>query len=222
MHTSYFITGTDTEIGKTYATASLAASLKQQHPHLRLAVRKPIASGAIQNTKGDWVSEDALRLQDASGSTEPLETINPYLFEAPISPERAIRQAGQNIFIRDLAQACQTNNADVTLVEGAGGFCSPLALGGTNADLAEQLQAPVILIVGNRLGCLNHAYLTLEAIERRGLSVAVIIMNDLSDQADRENLNDLRQATHIPCLHLPYQPQQNWQILPNLKDFLPL
>lgn len=216
-----FITGTDTEVGKTFVSASLLHSFKTHYPHLQLTPRKPIASGCIWQAD-QLVSEDALSLQQAAQSTESLATICPYQFEPAISPERAIRQAGLTINIQDLTQTCQNGQGDLLLVEGAGGFYSPLARDGTNADLAKQLGMGVILVVGNRLGCINHFLLTQAAIQAQELELVAVVVNDITDQADPNNLDDLQQHCRnqkLPCLHLAFQKhssakQGSWPIIP--------
>lgn len=221
MKPSFFITGTDTEIGKTYATACIAHTLKQVLPEQKVNVRKPIASGAIQiNNK--WVSEDALILQKASQTQDELSTINPYLFKEPISPERAIKQNQNAIYIQDLKSACKLKSDALTLIEGAGGFYSPLALDGNNGDLAQQLKLPVILVVGNRLGCINHALLTIEAIQRKALDIALVIINDVSESADSNNIQDIARLSQMPCAHLSYQADGKLQTIANLQNLLNL
>lgn len=207
MASSFFITGTDTEIGKTFVTSSLAHTLKTLHPNWQITPRKPIASGAIWQD-GELVSEDALHLHSASQSDETLEQICPHLFEAAISPERAIRQAGLSLTIDDMLKASEVTDGNVTLVEGAGGFYSPLALDGRNAELAIKLGHPVILVVGNRLGCINHALLSIEAIQQQGLALALVVINDIHPDSDKDNMIDLQtrlDALNIAHYHVPFQ-----------------
>lgn len=206
----FFITGTDTEIGKTHISCALARGFRQQG--LTVIPRKPIASGCIWQ-QGQLVSEDALELKIASASQEALSKICPYQFEAAISPARAIKQAGKNILINDLAQACQTESEGLVLIEGAGGFHSPIALDGLNADLAEQLALPIILVVGNRLGCINHALLSIEAIKARQLKLYSIIINDLSPEADPDNAKDLQSLCDYPVLSSPYSTHTELNLL---------
>jgi dethiobiotin synthetase len=201
----FFITGTDTEIGKSFVASCIAQGLVQQG--IRVAPRKPVASGCIMQADGSLLSEDAMQLKQASQSDEPLAQICRYQFEPAISPARAIQQSQCMISIQDLVQASEVNAGDFALVEGAGGFYSPLASDGLNADLAQQLNYPIILVVGNRLGCLNHALLTIEAIERRGLQLHRIVLNDLCKEADPDNLNDLKQLTDYPVVHQAFQAE---------------
>ncbi|WP_178861977.1 dethiobiotin synthase [Thiomicrorhabdus cannonii] len=201
----FFITGTDTDVGKTYAAACIALTLRQHG--IPVSPRKPVASGCIRQDDQRLLCGDARILQHACGSKESLETICRYQFSPPISPQRAIQQAGLFISTADLVTACTPAPDHFALVEGAGGFYSPLSSDGLNADLAVQLNYPVILVVGNKLGCLNHALLTLEAIYRRSLTAHSVILNDVSADADNDNYYDLKRLIapyELPCYHLRY------------------
>lgn len=217
----FFITGTDTEIGKTYAACCLALSFKQRFPDIRIFPRKPIASGAIRR-QGKLISEDAELLKYAAGSDETHDQICPYAFEAAISPQRAIQQANQKITISDLTAACQTPAKGLALVEGAGGFYSPLALDGLNKDLAIALNYPVILVVGNRLGCINQTLLTVEAIEAQKLTLVAIIVNDCHSKADVNNYLDITKLAQQPVIHLSYQNEGRLQSINQLDHFFEL
>lgn len=173
----FFITGTDTDVGKTYTSGCLAMTLAQQG--LTVSPRKPIASGCIRQTDGSLLSEDALFLQRATQTDERLEHICPFQFEAPLSPHTAIKQAKLTINIEDLVTACAVPKNRFALVEGAGGFYSPLALDGLNKDLAIALGYPVILVVANRLGCINQTLLSIAAIEQAGLQLHSVIINQV-------------------------------------------
>lgn len=201
----FFITGTDTDIGKTFVSCTVAQYLLEKQPGLTISPRKPIASGALRDHNGELYSEDAVQLHQACKSQEPLNTVCPYLLEPAISPARAIQQAKQTITIHDLVLACKVPQQTVAFVEGAGGIYSPLASDGLNIDLAKKLGYPVILVVGNRLGCLNHALLSIAAIENARLEIAHIFVNNLSDQADSENITDLQSLTTHPVSLVPYQ-----------------
>lgn len=190
----FFITGTDTEIGKTFISCQIIQQLKSQG--ISVAPRKPIASGCILQG-GKLVPEDAVLLRAAAGCVESLEIICPNCFAPAVSPARAIKLAepGLVVDIATLVAACQVPVGKFALVEGAGGFLSPIASDGLNADLAVALGLPVILVVGNRLGCINHALLSIEAIENRGLKIERIILNNLSPDADLGNLEELQALT---------------------------
>lgn len=170
MSRTLFVTGTDTGVGKTRVSCALLRAFRQRG--LRAVGMKPVAAGAIDTPAGPR-SEDALALLDA-GSPAAYEMVNPYLLAPPIAPHIAAAQAGVSIdFERILARhAALARDHDPVVVEGAGGFLVPLGPDRDFADLAVALGAPVLLVVGLRLGCLNHALLTAEAMQRRGLQVA--------------------------------------------------
>ena len=214
----FFITGTDTDVGKTFATGCIGLSLIKQG--FEVAPRKPIASGCIPQADDSLLSEDALFIQQACLSNEPLKTICPHTFEPAISPQRALFKAKQNITTHDLTLACHTPNSHFALIEGAGGFYSPLAIDGLNVDLAQALNHPVILVVGNKLGCINHARLTIEAIKAANLPLHSVIVNDTDPTADKDNLIDIQallKADAIPCYHLAYSENFTAQAIPGFQ-----
>ncbi len=192
-----FITGTDTDVGKTYVTSLLAQQL--QGVGLSVSTRKPVASGCAQGCI------DAEILAQATG--EDSYVVCPYRFAPAISPERAIRLVGQIITLADCAAVCN-NSAHFTLVEGAGGWLSPLCSDGDNADLAQRLALPVLLVASNRLGCINQTRLTLQAIEQRGLTCIAIVLNDTQQHADAENLVDLQARVNVPIFSLGFEENQ--------------
>lgn len=210
-----FITGTDTDVGKTYISACLAATLVTHG--ITVAPRKPISSGCIRQPNGDLLSTDALALQRAAKSLEPLEVIGRYTLEPAISPHLALAQAGLNITIDDLYQACSVPNNYFALVEGAGGFYSPMASDGFNKTLAIRLGYPVILVVGNQLGCINHTLLTLEAIEASGLTLLAILVNHLQPVDFSQGL---AKFTHCPIFSVAYNPSLTPVALPEIANLL--
>jgi dethiobiotin synthetase len=193
-----FITGTDTGVGKTLVTTALL------HAFASLGVRavgmKPVAAGAEQ-VDGVWVNEDVALIRAASGVDAPAELINPYLFRDPIAPHIAAERKGVAIDIPRIAAACDAlaSLAEVVVVEGVGGFRVPLSPTTDTADLASRLGLPIILVVGMRLGCINHALLTAEAIAARGLVLAGWVANQREPgmAAYDENLASL--ATRLPA-----------------------
>ncbi len=207
----FFITGTDTEIGKTHIACCIAQGLIQQG--IQVSPRKPIASGCVRQSNGSLLADDAVRLQRASLSSDPLDTICRYRFEPAISPARASQQMCPTLDLAQLCQACQIEDGQFALIEGAGGFLSPLSHDALNADLAKALGYPLILVVGNRLGCLNHALLTIEAIEARGLNLHTLVMNDLSQDSDLDNLHDLCRLSGYPIAYQPFNPQGHFSPL---------
>lgn len=211
----FFVTGTDTEIGKTFVTCALLHSLRQ-HGHSALGM-KPVAAG-VSPIGTEIINEDVALLRAAGQAREnasiPLHWLNPYSLQEPIAPHIAARHEGVSFDFAQIQQhyALLSQHADYVLVEGAGGFCVPLDDQQTLADLAVALQLPVILVVGLRLGCINHALLTAEAIRQRGLTLAGWVGNRVDPTMLRpeENIQALQQRLNAPCLgivpplhHLP-------------------
>ena len=198
---SYFVTGTDTGVGKTLVSAALLHALALRHE--RVVGMKPIAAGSIRHGEG-WASEDALALRAASTIEVPAELDNPLLLPDPLSPHIAAERAGVRIDIAELVRRYRllAQRADAVVVEGAGGFHVPLSASKTGADLAQALALPVVLVVGLRLGCLNHAALTAEAIQARGLTLAGWVANriDPAMQAQDDNIAWLQRRLAAPLL----------------------
>jgi dethiobiotin synthetase len=202
MAQSYFVIGTDTNVGKTY----VASALVQHFAALGIKTvgMKPVASGCEFNEKNELINEDVTALISASNISATLDLINPYRFAPAIAPHIAAEQAGVQIDLNVIQQAYAqlVGMADVVVVEGAGGFCVPLNSTQTLADLAVLLNIPMILVVGIRLGCINHALLTVEAIQTRGLRLAGWIANEIEPNFAMfdENLSSLQQRIAAPCL----------------------
>ena len=177
----FFITGTDTEIGKTFVSALLIKEFAAKG--YKTVGMKPVASGAHM-VDGMLQNEDALALMKASNIEVDYKTVNPYTFEPAVSPHIAAEQAGIDVKCDVIKEQYEKLNkqADVVVVEGVGGWYAPISCHTTVADLAEVLQLPIILVVGLRLGCLNHALLTAQALRQSGLKVAGWIANRV--QAD--------------------------------------
>ena len=198
---AWFITGTDTEIGKTYSTCALLHAARAQG--LTALGMKPVAAGA-EMVSGERLNEDVAALR-AAGSFDPgLGLLNPWCLATPIAPHIAAAEEGVRIApgpIIDVLAALR-QRAEVVLVEGVGGFRVPLADDYDSADLATELALPVILVVGLRLGCINHALLTVEAIERRGLKLAGWIGNRIDPQMLRaaQNIDSLCERIPAPLL----------------------
>lgn len=190
----YFITGSDTDVGKTYIGCELIRQLRAQHQIIE--VRKPAESGCVVDESGQLVPADANKLSAANNHQQDIERIAPYRFEAALAPHRAAKLEGQNLELTDLIDACSLDDSNnLLLVEGAGGFYSPLAEGALNADLASALQLPLIIVVNDRIGAVNQALMTIQAIESRHLTVAAVIMNqaEAEHEANMDNAADLRQ-----------------------------
>jgi dethiobiotin synthetase len=204
---SLFVTGTDTGVGKTLVSAALLHALSKHHA--RVVGMKPVAAGT-QCINGVPANDDVLALRAASSLAVPPELDNPVLLPDPVSPHIAAARAGVQIGIAHLV-ACHrvlATLADAVVVEGAGGFQVPLSATETGADLAQALGLPVVLVVGLRLGCLNHALLTAEAIRARGLTLAGWVANhvDPAMLAQEDNIAFLRQRLQAPLIaSIPHQ-----------------
>lgn len=201
MVAKYFISGTDTDVGKTFIASALLAGAKAQG-YSTLGM-KPIAAGCEETAAG-LQNEDALKLQQNSSIELPYQQINPVVLKPAIAPHIALQEAGRRINISQLAGFCRgvlMKKADLTLIEGAGGWRVPLNARETLADLAKELQLPVILVVGLRLGCINHAILTAEAIQRDGVSLAGWVGNTVDPDMPRlnENIETLNAVISAPC-----------------------
>ncbi|MFG0382233.1 dethiobiotin synthase [Pseudomonas sp. zbq_18] len=202
MSQAYFVTGTDTEIGKTTIAAGLLHAARQAG--LSTAAAKPVASGCMQTAEG-LRNDDALALLGECSLPLTYAEVNPFAFEPAIAPHLAAREAGVQLDVAGLLPAVRhivAKGADFTLVEGAGGWRVPLAGQESLSDLARALGLPVILVVGVRLGCINHAVLTAEAIRRDGLHLAGWVANIVDPQTSRlqDNLVTLAERLNAPCL----------------------
>lgn len=207
MKKGFFITGTDTDVGKTHFSVALVHALRAQGK--TVAVMKPIASGGNYDS-GELRNEDAQQLLDACGLDIPYELVNPYIFEAPVAPHIAAAENNIQISIPYIIDAYLqlVEHADVVVVEGVGGWQVPLntvetpSQHSTLEDLAKQLKLPVIMVVGMRLGCLNHALLTANAIEQSRLKFHGWIANTLEEEMRRysENIDTLKSLIKAPLL----------------------
>ena len=199
----YFVAGTDTGVGKTLVAAALLHLAGERG--LRTAALKPVAAGSDERG-GKRVNEDGLLLQLASNSHQTYEPVNPVALAAAIAPHIAAAQEGQGLSVAQLVDRCrpvlERADVDLLVVEGAGGWLVPLNDDETLADLAAVLRLPVVLVVGMKLGCLNHALLTCGEICRRGLTLAGWVGSCIDPQMAvlEENLDTLRQRIDAPCL----------------------
>ena len=191
-----FITGTDTEVGKTVIARLIVRSLVASG--VRVAVMKPVAAGGFMTTDG-LRNEDALGLLADSNVELPYDTVNPYCLAAPVSPHLAARDTGTTIELPRIRERFGTLQAaaDCVIVEGAGGWLAPLNDSEFIADLAAALALPVLLVVGLRLGCLNHALLTVAAIRQRRLVLAGWIANQIDPDFARVPDNLATLGLHI-------------------------
>jgi dethiobiotin synthetase len=204
MQKGYFITGTDTGVGKTLVSQALLYSLRQAHP--RVAGFKPVASGCEMTPHG-LRNRDALALQQASSIPLDYTTVNPYAFAPAVAPHLAAEAIGVRIDCARIEAGIDAVAADRIVVEGVGGWLVPLNAHETVADLAVRLGLPVVLVVGLRLGCLNHALLTVESMRGRGVRIAGWVANpiDPAFAFPDENLATLEVRLGMPLLaRLPW------------------
>ncbi len=215
-----FITGTGTEVGKTFVGVAIARALTQRK--IKVIPKKPIESGCPEQD-GELVPQDASALKKAADYQGSLSDVCPYRFEAPISPVRAAHLANKIVSTEQLVNICQQGSEEgFVLVEGAGGFYSPLTENGLNADLAVALQLPVLLVASDKLGALNQVLLNVEAIQMRGLQIAAVVLNAVdNDQNEHmDNTADLRERLDCPVFSNPYSREGDAQLPEALIDLL--
>lgn len=197
----YFITGTDTEIGKTFVTAALLRAFAQQG--MRTLGMKPIAAGA-EIIDGVWHNEDVDQLIEAANVKAPQEIVVPYLMHTPAAPHIVAKLENVQIDVQHIAACYQEARelVDVVLVEGVGGYVVPLNDTVSTVDMAQALNLPVILVVGMRLGCINHALLTAQAIQASDMRLAGWVANTVDAEMKffEENVQALKQRLPAPCL----------------------
>ncbi len=198
----FFIAGTDTDVGKTLVAAGLLAAAKKKA--LSTVAIKPLAAGCEQTADG-LRNDDALLLQQYMSMSLPYAQVNPVALEPAIAPHIAAEQAGKRLLVSQLegySRGVLMQSADLAIVEGAGGWRVPLNRAETLAGLAKSLNLPVILVVGIKLGCINHALLTAEAIARDGVVLAGWVANQLDPDMPcyKENLTTLKSLLRPPCL----------------------
>ena len=201
-----YVTGTDTGIGKTLASCALLHALRAHG--LRVAGMKPVASGC-EAIEGEWKNADALALQDAGAPGIAYADVNPFALEHPLAPELAARDAGIEVTLPPIleAHARLAVQVDAMVIEGVGGWDAPLSASLMQADMVRALRLPVLLVVGLRLGCLNHALLSARAISADGVHLAGWIGSHVDPQMERveDNIAMLRQRLPAPC----------WGVLPH-------
>ena len=196
-----FIAGTDTGVGKTRVAQALIQ--RGVAAGKRVAAMKPVSAGCVWTEEG-WLNDDVALLRAASNVALPLALINPYAFEPPIAPHLAAQKAGVEIDLARIESAYHeiTAQSDEVIVEGVGGLLVPLNAKHSAADIILRLDLPVILVVGMRLGCLNHALLTVEAMAQHGIKLQAWVANQI-DPNMREfdlNLASLKQRISAPLL----------------------
>ena len=198
---SYFVTGTDTGVGKTLVTAALLHAFEKTG--LRVTGMKPIAAGA-ELIDGELWNEDVAMLAVASNTNLPRELTTPYLLREPAAPHIAAQLEHVSLDIQRLLDCYQqiAQQSDCVIVEGVGGFCVPINDDVDTADLAVKLGLDVVMVVGLRLGCINHALLTAEAIKARGLNLVGWVANqiDVNMPHQQANLQALEQRLSAPLI----------------------
>lgn len=200
-----FITGTDTEIGKTHVSCALLKTLNRQN--IKAVGMKPVASGAAKKMSGgieSWQNEDAINLMKASSVAVPYQQINPFVFRTPASPHIAAALEHQQVELDKIVSGYNelVAQSDFVIVEGVGGWLAPLNETQTVADMATALNLPVVMVVGIRLGCLNHALLTAQHIQQTGLQLAGWIANSIDENFSfpEENINTLVKMIDAPLI----------------------
>lgn len=220
MPQSYFVTGTDTGIGKTIVSCALLSAYSARGN--AVIGMKPVVTGRVC---GEWA--DVKAIVAASSIAAPREWVNPYAFIPPISPHLAAKEAGMEIDIEIIRQAyCNLQKiSDVVVVEGVGGIMAPLNDRNDVADMAYALDLPIILVVGMRLGCLNHALITEKIIQASGLKLAGWVANQIDPQMNSfdENLHTLKERLNCPLLGvLPFERNVSTKNFSTLLDITKL
>lgn len=200
-----FVTGTDTNVGKTWVGSQLISELIKRNVKVR--ARKPIESGWPVD---DIKKTDAWQLCEAMAQKDTLDLVCANRFAAALSPDRAAIMEGETITLEKLKQNClnMLGETDFLYVEGAGGFYSPICSDGLNADLADMLELPVMLVVEDRLGCINQTLLNAEAIEKRGLNLIAVALNQANKKPEDEgmdNLTDIRKRVDCDVISFSYK-----------------
>jgi len=215
--TGLFVTGTDTEVGKTLVSGALILKLREHGK--KVIGFKPVAAGTYQNTNGDVLNEDVEALRIASQLAPGQLELCSYALDMPVAPHLAAENKGITIELNTIMQALSKiqTQSDCLVIEGAGGFLIPLNHQEDLGDFAQQINLPIILVVGMRLGCINHALLAQEAIKARGLKIGGWIANSLATEMPllKENIATLQARIdasflgHIPTLPTELQKADN-------------
>lgn len=203
-----YVTGTDTGIGKSFTSAALLHALRARGA--RAVGMKPVASGCEDTGEG-WRNEDALLLQQASDPRPPYADVNPFALPNPLAPELAAADAGVTLELPPIVRAYERLGAmaDSVVVEGVGGWSAPLTAALDQIDVVRALELPVVMVVGLRLGCINHARLTARAVEADGARLLGWVANDIDPSMARmdDNFAILQRVLPVPCWgRLPHAP----------------
>jgi dethiobiotin synthetase len=207
------VTGTDTDVGKTWFMLKLGELLKSNK--IKFHFLKPVESGC-ESPNNQIVPNDALQYSKLENA--PLEKICKYMFKAYASPPRAAKMENKSIELEDILNFIKINsdNDAFNIIEGCGGFFSPIANNKLTSDLALEIDLPVALVVKNTLGCINHSLLTITAMNSLGLNIKFIILNDISKKTPLDNYDELSNFTNIPIFRMSYNKELNKDILAHL------
>ena len=225
MKKRFFVTGTDTDCGKTFISCALLHKANQEN--LKTIGFKPIAAGATL-VDGELKNDDALALMQYSQVQLPYEQINPIVFAEPIAPHIAAEREGKSLSVSRLAGIMRGSFMvphQFALIEGAGGWLVPLNNREMLSDIASELQTPVILVVGIKLGCINHALLTISALKQKNVPLAGWVANIVDDSAaaNAENISSLKRFIAAPCLgEVPFISEQSVETAASYLDITPL
>tara|TARA_Y100000022_G_scaffold94593_2_gene81579 strand:+ start:815 stop:1462 length:648 start_codon:yes stop_codon:yes gene_type:complete len=211
----FLITGTDTDVGKTWFMLKFGELLKEYK--FKFHFLKPVESGC-EEPDGNIIPKDAEQFSKLENT--PLSNICKFMFKAYASPPRAAKLENKKIKLADILnfinEKKDLDNDSFNLIEGCGGFFSPIADNKLTADLAVKLDLPVILVVNNKLGCINHTLLSIEAIKKLNLNIKFIVLNDLSKNVPLDNFEELSRFTEIPIIRLKYKEKAD----PDLINYL--
>ncbi|MGI9280668.1 MAG: dethiobiotin synthase [Endozoicomonas sp.] len=202
MPRTFFVTGTDTDAGKTFVTCAMLQAANEKG--LKTLALKPVAAGSDDTPDGPR-NDDALNLMSAMNIEMGYSQVNPVLFEPPIAPHIAAQEEGRRVTVDRLTGFCRgalMTRHDLSFIEGAGGWRVPLNDREMLADLAKEMNLPVILVVGMKLGCISHALLTVESILQSGCTLAGWVANQIDPNMSRfqENVETLQRTINAPCL----------------------
>jgi len=197
-----FVTGSNTDVGKTQIACAIASRLVDNGT--KVAPRKPVESGCSIKDKKIF-AHDANKLKLASNSEEPLDTICPYAFEQPLAPIYEAAEQGIKLDLDKLTTACKVKKDEYAVIEGAGGWLSPIGENTTNAALAMALALPVVLVVHYKLGCINQTMLTFEAITSRKLKISKVYLNQTDKMPiSLQDYKYLQSSLEADVVMIPY------------------
>lgn len=198
----FLVTGTDTDVGKTWFMLKFGELLIEKG--IKFHFLKPVESGC-EEPNNSLIPKDAMKFSELEKVS--LDKICKYMFKAYASPPKAAQMENKNIELNDIIKFIENNkynNSSFNIVEGCGGFFSPIANKKLTADLAVQLNLPIILVVKNTLGCINHTLLSIQSIKNLGLEIKFIVLNNISKNTPLDNFEELSNYTDIPIFKLGY------------------